>query len=65
MQVCADESVSGVVVASATLSHVAVVEECLRARKPVLVEKPVAPTVHQVSHLFQLAKEFDVPILCG
>ena len=42
-----DDAVDAVVVASADATHGALVRECLALRKPVLCEKPLAPTAQE------------------
>jgi myo-inositol 2-dehydrogenase/D-chiro-inositol 1-dehydrogenase len=42
-----DDAVDAVLIASADATHAALVQECLAARKPVLCEKPLAPTAEE------------------
>lgn len=53
------------VVATATAAHVAVTTELLAAGLPVLVEKPLAPTLDGVRELVSAAEHRDVPLMCG
>src|SRR3954451_15287656 len=48
-----DPGVDAVVVASADASHAALVLDCLAERKPVLCEKPLAPTLDACSQLVE------------
>ena len=42
-----DDAVDAVVIASADTTHAALVQECLAVRKPVLCEKPLAPSAEE------------------
>jgi predicted dehydrogenase len=52
-----DEAVDAVVIASADATHAALVQECLAARKPVLCEKPLAPTAEECRRLVEAERE--------
>jgi predicted dehydrogenase len=54
-----------VVIATATPAHVQCALPFLEAGKPVLIEKPLAPTLDDVEKLLRVAEERDVPIMCG
>jgi predicted dehydrogenase len=53
------------VVASATESHTAVALPLLDLDVPLLVEKPLAPTLGEVEALVLAATQADVPLQCG
>jgi predicted dehydrogenase len=52
-----DGSVDAVVVASSDATHAALVRACLRAGKPVLCEKPLAPTAEECRSLVDAERE--------
>lgn len=52
-----DPEIELVIVNTPNDTHVAFAEQALRAGKHVLLEKPVAPTVKEAEHLFQVAAE--------
>ena len=56
-QVFADESVEAVIVAAPDRFHYAITAEALKAGKHVLVEKPLASTVHEAEALAQLVEQ--------
>jgi predicted dehydrogenase len=57
--------VDAVVVAAATEHHYAIALEALRAGLPVLVEKPVCPSLRQTEEVLDAAERAGVPIMCG
>ncbi len=56
----ADPGVNAVIIASHDSTHSALVEACLAHRKPVLCEKPLAPTVEECVRLVLLEEELDL-----
>jgi predicted dehydrogenase len=54
-----------VVVAGSTSARMAVVRPLLEAGRPLLVEKPFAPTLAEVDELLQLAEAQQLPVMCG
>ena len=58
-------SADAVIIASASESHVECALPFLELGKPVLIEKPLAPTLEGVDALLDAAAEHDVPIVCG
>jgi len=54
-----------VVVAGSTSARLACVLPLLHADRPLLVEKPFAPTLAELDQLLQVATERDVPVMCG
>jgi predicted dehydrogenase len=54
-----------VVVASSTSSHVDVALELLAARRPLLIEKPLAADVDGVKRIIKESESAGVPIMCG
>jgi len=61
----ADPSVDAVVVASSPAAHAAHAVAALRARKPVLIEKPVAPDMRGGALIMGEARRARVPVLVG
>ncbi|WP_409047319.1 Gfo/Idh/MocA family protein [Microbacterium sp. HA-8] len=62
------DSVSGVdavVVAASTEHHYAIAKDVIAARKPLLIEKPVCPSLELTSEILELSKASDVPVMCG
>jgi predicted dehydrogenase len=54
-----------VVIAAATASHFACAMPLLEAGKPVLVEKPFAPTLGEVDLMLAAAEKSGSPVMCG
>jgi predicted dehydrogenase len=54
-----DPATEAVVVLSPTSTHADVAARCLKARKHVLIEKPVAESIAEIERLDMLAKEVD------
>lgn len=57
--------VDAVVVAASTEHHHAIAGDILRAGKPLLVEKPVCPSLEQTVEILDLAESTGTPIMCG
>ena len=54
-----------VVIAGSTAARMECVLPLLQAGRPLLVEKPFAPTLAQLDELLQVATDRDVPVMCG
>ncbi len=54
-----------VIVAGSTATRMETVMPLLRAGRPLLVEKPFAPTLAQLDELLAVAEADDVPVMCG
>ncbi|MGB8861589.1 MAG: Gfo/Idh/MocA family oxidoreductase, partial [Ilumatobacteraceae bacterium] len=54
-----------VVIAGSTSARMECVLPLLEAGRPLLVEKPFAPTLAQVDELLRIAADRDVPLMCG
>lgn len=61
----AEVSVGAAIVATPNATHAEVGVDCLRARVPVLVEKPIADTVAEALRLCEAAAAAGVPLLVG
>jgi predicted dehydrogenase len=61
----AKDKPDGVVLATPNQLHVAHALQCLDAQVPMLLEKPIAPTVAEAQALVRAAEEVGVPILIG
>lgn len=59
------QGVDAVVVAASTEHHYGIVTELIRMGLPVLVEKPVCPSLHQTTEILDAAAAAGVPIMCG
>jgi predicted dehydrogenase len=57
--------VDAVVVAASTEHHYSITTEVLRAGLPVLVEKPVCPSLAQTLEILDASAAAGVPIMCG
>lgn len=55
----------GVVVATPNVTHVPISECCLKARIPVLVEKPISDRVETAYELAKMSEQLSVPVLVG
>ncbi|MGH2735027.1 MAG: Gfo/Idh/MocA family protein, partial [Actinomycetota bacterium] len=54
-----------VIVATTAETHWEVAKPLLRAGVPLLIEKPLAPTVDEAEALVELSAAHDVPMMCG
>ncbi|WP_109477119.1 Gfo/Idh/MocA family oxidoreductase [Paraburkholderia sp. C35] len=61
----ASERPDGVVLATPNQLHVEHAIQCMQSGVPVLLEKPVAPTVEEAERLVAMADELDAKILIG
>ena len=59
------ESCDAVVIAGSTSARMECVRPLLEAGRPLLVEKPFAPTLAQLELLLGIAADRDVPVMCG
>ncbi|MCA0376827.1 MAG: Gfo/Idh/MocA family oxidoreductase [Gemmatimonadetes bacterium] len=57
--------VDGVVIATPTDTHAALIEQAVRARIPVFCEKPVALDLASTRHVVQLVAEYDAVVQIG
>ena len=57
--------VDAVVVATSTASHFAIAKDVLALGLPVLIEKPLTPTIETTMELVNLAESASVPLQCG
>ncbi|MFH8250738.1 Gfo/Idh/MocA family protein [Microbacterium sp. B2969] len=57
--------VDAVVVAASTEHHYTLATEIIREGKPLLVEKPVCPSLAQSEEIIALSAAADVPLMCG
>ena len=57
--------VDGVVVAASTEHHYDIAVEVIGAGIPLLIEKPVAPSLSQTEAILRLAEASGVPVMCG
>lgn len=55
----------GVIIATPNQMHVENGLECIAAKLPILVEKPIADDVHSAQILVEAARNADIPILVG
>lgn len=59
------QGINAVVVAASTEHHYGIVSELIRLGMPVLVEKPVCPSLQQTQEILDAAEAARVPIMCG
>ncbi len=59
------DGVDAVVVAAATEQHHAITLEVIRAGLPLLVEKPICPSLTQTQEVLAAAESAGVPLMCG
>jgi myo-inositol 2-dehydrogenase/D-chiro-inositol 1-dehydrogenase len=57
--------VDAVLIATSTGSHADLIEQCVRAGKPVWCEKPVALTLEDTRRVAQIAEASGVPVMIG
>ena len=60
-----DPQIDGVIIATPLATHVPLAEQALQARKHVLVEKPLAPSVAEAERLVRLAAGLDLRLMAG
>lgn len=51
-----------VILSSPTATHRSIAESCIRARIPLLIEKPVTASFRDAGFLLELAQQFSVPV---
>jgi len=61
----ATSAVDAVVVAASTEHHYGIATELIRARLPLLIEKPVCPSLAQTVEILESSERAGVPIMCG
>jgi len=59
------DDVDAVVIAASTEHHYGIAMHVIRAGKPLLVEKPVCPSLEQTAEVLSAAERGGVPIMCG
>jgi predicted dehydrogenase len=57
--------VDAVVVAASTEFHYDIAQEVLRLGLPMLIEKPVCPSLEQTTEILALSEDRGIPIMCG
>lgn len=57
--------VDAVVVAASTEYHYEIAKDVLQRDLPLLIEKPVCPSLAQTEEILQLSRERHLPIMCG
>lgn len=57
--------VDAVVIAASTEHHFAIATEVLAAGLPILIEKPVCPSLAQTEQILAASAAADIPIMCG
>lgn len=57
--------IDAVVVAASTEHHYGIATEVIRLGLPMLIEKPVAPSLSQTREILQAAEDAGTPIMCG
>ncbi|NRA64529.1 MAG: Gfo/Idh/MocA family oxidoreductase [Pseudobacteriovorax sp.] len=62
-ELVADPSLHGVVIATPPSTHGKILEQCLKIKKPVIVEKPLTLDVRESQNLLALSKETKSPVL--
>lgn len=61
----ADPSVDAVVIATPHHLHTHIAEDAARAKKHILLEKPMAPTLEECDHIVSIVKEQGVTLMLG
>lgn len=59
------EGVDAVVVAASTEHHYGIAKDVLAAGLPLLIEKPVCPSLEQTIEILDLSEAAGIPIMCG
>ncbi len=61
-EICDDQLISGVFVATNNLSHYPLVKKLIKAKKHIIVEKPLATTLKDAEELIELAEKNNVSL---
>lgn len=59
------DDIDAVVVAASTEHHYGIARDVIAAGKPVLIEKPICPSLAQTEEILQAAEDAGTPIMCG
>jgi predicted dehydrogenase len=59
------EDIDAVVVAASTEHHYGIARDVIAAGKPLLVEKPICPSLAQTEEILAAAESAGTPIMCG
>lgn len=59
------DRLDGVVVAASTEHHFTIASQVLALRLPMLIEKPVCPSLDQTLEILEASERASVPIMCG
>jgi predicted dehydrogenase len=59
------DGVDAVVVAASTEHHYTIAKDVIEAGLPLLVEKPVCPSLEQTEEILDASRRADVPVMCG
>lgn len=60
-----DDKVDAVIICTPTPSHKELILKCVKAKKAVLCEKPIATELEEIDKCYEEAKKNGVPLLCG
>jgi len=60
-----DPAVKGVVICTPTAAHKDVIIASLRAKRPVMCEKPISLVIKEIDECYQESQKNNTPLLCG
>ena len=60
-----DKNVDGVIIATPTYTHTALIKQALESGKAVFSEKPIAENVEDTVDCYRVAEQLDQPLLCA
>ena len=65
MEACHDPAVDGLIISTPNYTHTEIVREAIKAGKHILLEKPMATTIHDAYAILQLAKDYEAVFQVG
>ncbi len=61
-EICADDNIDAVFIATNNLSHYAIAKQLIEAKKHLIIEKPIATTIEHAESLIELADKHNVSL---
>ena len=65
IEACHDPAVDGLIISTPNYTHAEIVREAIKAGKHILLEKPMATTIHDAYAILQLANNFEAVFQVG
>lgn len=64
-EACADPEVDGVIICTPNYTHIEIVKEAVKAKKHILLEKPMATTLEDAYEITEIASSYDKVLQIG